>query len=79
MDKKLVVIPIVGQERDWLYSDESKDAERGAIGHLRMDTGSSGKEFWTSWWPHQNDKLNKEPFCSELDEVVNALRRPELP
>lgn len=79
MENKFVLSPVVGNECDWLYSDESKDAQRGAIGHLRMDTGSSGKELFISWWPHQNNALNKEPFRSELDMVVNALRRKELP
>ena len=68
------ITPIEEDKVDWLYSDESKDAERGMIGHLRGDFGR-GKEFWTSWWPHQNDVLNKQPFKSELDAVVNWLRQ----
>lgn len=67
------VCPIEANEVDRLYSDESKDAERGIIGHLRGDFGS-GKEFYTTWQPHQNDVLNKPPFKAELDAVVNWLR-----
>ena len=67
------ISPIAADKTDWLYSDESKDAERGVIGHLRGDFGS-GKEFWTTWWSHQ-DGLNKQPFKLELDAVVNWLRQ----
>ncbi len=72
------VEPVPTEQRDWLYSDSAKDAERGCIGHLRFDTGSSGKEFWTSWWPH-NEALNRQPFKKELDQVVNTLRKKGNP
>ena len=68
------ILPIDADKTDWLYSDESKDKERGVVGHLRGDFGS-GKEFWTTWWPHQNDALNTQPFKTELDKVVNWLRQ----
>lgn len=67
------VVPVAADKADWLYSDPDKDKERGVIGHIRGDFGS-GKEFWTTWWPHQNE-LNKQPFKSELDAVVNWLRQ----
>lgn len=66
-------IPITSEKVDWLYSDDDKDAERGCIGHLRGDF-SRGQEFWTTWHPHL-DKLNKEPFKTEFDTIVNQLRR----
>ena len=72
------VEPVPAEQRDWLYSDSVKDAERGCIGHLRFDTGRSGKEFWTSWWPH-NEALNRQPFKKELDQVVNTLRKKGNP
>lgn len=56
------------------YSDSQKDAERGCAGHLRGDMGRSGKEFWTTWHPHQ-EKLCAAPFKQELDAVVNWLRQ----
>ena len=74
----LKVEPVPPEQRDWLYSDSAKDAERGCIGHLRFDTGSSGREFWTSWWPH-NEALNRQPFKKELDQVVNTLRKKGNP
>ena len=72
------VEPVPAEQRDWLYSDPAKDAERGCIGHLRFDTGRSGKEFWTSWWPH-NETLNRQPFKKEFDQVVNTLRKKGNP
>jgi hypothetical protein len=60
-------------KEDWVYSDASKDQERGCIGHLRGDFGD-GNEFWNTWWQHQA-KLNTEPFRTELDEVVTQLRQ----
>lgn len=57
---------------NWLFSDNSKDAERGCIGHLRGDFGR-GTEFWTTWHPH-NGGENSQKFSDELDDVVNALR-----
>ena len=75
---KIIVEPVPAEQRDWLYSDSGKDSERGCIGHLRFDTGSSGMEFWTSWWPHK-EELNRQPFKEELDYVVNTLRKKGNP
>jgi hypothetical protein len=68
------ILPIDADKTDWLYSDDSKDAERGLVGHLRGDFGG-GKEFWTTWCPHNDDKLNTQSFKTELDAVVNWLRQ----
>lgn len=65
--------PIVGDKTEWLYSDSSKDTERGIIGHMRGDFGD-GNEFWTTWWPHQ-DELNKQPFKTEFTSVIEWLRQ----
>ena len=54
------------------------DKEMGTIGHLRMDFGRSGKEFWTTWHPRGEERLNNEAFKKELDRVVNTLRRDVL-
>ena len=69
--------PITADRIGWLYSDSEKDQERGCIGHLRGDFGC-GQEFWTSWFDHTAD-LNRQPFCAELDEVVNQLRKRGQP
>ena len=36
---------------------EEQDKSAGCVGHLRGDFGS-GKQFYTTWWPHQQDALN---------------------
>ena len=54
--------------------DEAKDRELACVGHLRLDFGHRGKEFWTTWWPHNNDELNVPAFKAEFDGVVNEFR-----
>ena len=67
------------RSEELFYSqDEEQDRKNGCVGHLRGDFGS-GTEFWTTWWPHQNDRLNKEPFKGDLDRVVNWLRQDAYP
>ena len=49
------------------------DAQTGCIGYLRGDFGSTGKEFYSSWF--NNMAYLKPPeFRAELDRVINALR-----
>jgi len=55
-----------------------KDAELGAIGHVRIDFGSSGEEFWHTWWPRGPEELNTPEFRAELGAVVNDLRKGVL-
>ncbi len=67
--------PIDPDKQDWLYSADSQaDMERGCIGHLRGDFGSSGTEFWTGWFDHQPG-LKSKAFQDELQDVVNGLRK----
>lgn len=68
-----VTIPPI-EEKALFYSDSKKDEQTGCIGHARGDFGKSGKEFWTTWNPHQ-EKLNQAPFRTELNQVVNWLRQ----
>ena len=59
---------------DLCYSQtEEQDKVTGYIGHLRGDFGS-GKQFFTTWWPHQNDMLNTPEFKADIDRTVNWLR-----
>lgn len=46
------------------------------MGHLRMDFGRDN-EFYSSWWENRGD-LKDSAFKSELDEVVNDLRKNGL-
>ena len=65
---------------DLCYSQaEEQDKATGCIGHLRGDFGS-GKQFYTTWWPHQNDMLNTPEFKVDIDRAVNWLReQPDSP
>lgn len=60
-------------ETKLLYTDNEYEHEQWCIGHLRLDFGRSGNEFWHTWWGH-NDELNTPEFKREFDSVINALR-----
>ena len=65
---------------DFYFShSEAQDKAAGCVGHLRGDFGS-GKQFFTTWWPHQNDQLNTPAFKADIDRTVNWLReQPDSP
>lgn len=46
----------------------------GSVGHLRMDFGHRGKEFWHTWWPHNGDRFNTPEFKETLHRFVDAMR-----
>ena len=58
-----------------LYFSRSEEQDKtvGCVGHLRGDFGS-GKQFYTTWWPHQQDALNTPEFKADIDRTVNWLR-----
>ena len=49
------------------------DLEQGIFGHLRIDFGHRGKEFWSTWHPRGDNALNNDEFKHEFDELVNSL------
>ena len=58
---------------------EEQDKSAGCVGHLRGDFGS-GKQFYTTWWPHQQDALNTPEFKADINRTVNWLReQPDSP
>ena len=58
---------------------EEQDKSAGCVGHLRGDFGS-GKQFYTTWWPHQHDALNTPDFKADIDRTINWLReQPDSP
>lgn len=65
---------------DFYFSrSREQDEAAGCIGHLRGDFGS-GNQFYTTWWPHQNDALNTPEFKADIDRTVNWLReQPDSP
>lgn len=62
------------EERDFAYTQKPEILENsGCIGHLRVDLGSTGQNFYSNWDDHRAD-LKTPEFKAEFDEVVNALR-----
>ena len=55
-----------------------QDAQMGAIGHVRMDFGRRGTEFWHTWHPRGREELNSPNFKAELQQVVDKLRETVL-
>lgn len=74
-NSKFNLRPASPDEAGLFYSQDAKDAELGTVGHLRADFGSAGKEFWSTWWPHNADALNTPEFKAELQTFVDELRK----
>ena len=68
--------PFSGEEKSLFYSapTESNDEALATVGHLRADFGSSGKEFRSSWQPHNDDRFNTPEFKAALRKFVDGLR-----
>lgn len=67
--------PASTEEAGLFYSQDAKDAELGTVGHMRVDFGRGGSEFWSTWWPHNEDTLNTPEFKSEFQTFVDELRK----
>lgn len=50
------------------------DRQMGAVGHVRIDFGMDGDEFWHTWHPRGEESLNSAAFKEELGQVVDWLR-----
>lgn len=62
-------------ERRFMYSgDMNQDECTGCIGHLRGDFGPTGTEFWTTWFPRDDNNRRTEEFRVEFDNLINTLR-----
>ena len=67
--------PASPEEAGLFYAQTAESDEAlGAIGHVRIDFGRSGKGFYHSWWPRGPEKLNTQEFKEELGKVVDGLR-----
>ena len=60
-------------ERGFAYTQPDLLEVSGCIGHLRVDMGNTGTQFFSSWDDHQAD-LKTADFKAEFDTVINALR-----
>lgn len=71
--------PLADSEKELFYAMKpEEDAAHGCVGHLRMDFGRTGTEFWSTWWPRGPEELNSLTFKTEFDSVVNELQRTVL-
>lgn len=43
-----------------------------------MDFGHGGKEFWHTWWPHNEDRFNTPEFKEVLQRFVDHLHQAGL-
>lgn len=76
---KFDVRPAAPEEAGLFYAlPPEQDEELGTIGHVRIDFGREGDEFWHSWWPRGPEGLNTPEFKEELGQVVGLLRRGVL-
>ena len=77
--RKYLPRPASPSEAGLFYAMQPEQEEAlGSIGHLRMDFGRRGTEFWTTWFDHGSGELNTPEFKAEIDDVVNELRRSVL-
>ncbi len=68
--------PASSEEAGLFYAlPPERDEKLGAIGHVRMDFGRSGTEFWHTWHPRGPEELNSPEFKNELQMIVDELRK----
>lgn len=61
-------------ERMYAYAQSQQiSMQTGMIGHLRADMGSSGNNFFSTWFDF-NGSLKTDEFKAELDQLINACR-----
>ncbi len=76
---RFMLRPASPEESGYFFAQPpEKDADMGAIGHVRIDFGRSGTEFWHTWWPRGPQELNTPKFKDELGTVVDDLRKGVL-
>lgn len=78
-ESKFTARPASFDEAGLFYAMTPEEDQRlGCIGHVRMDFGHRGQEFWHTWWPRGPEELNSPEFKAELQEVVDELRTSVL-
>jgi hypothetical protein len=66
--------PFEPPESGLFYRMDGETAERhGQIGHLRVDFGKSGREFWTTWFDNQKH-LKSYAFKEDFNGLMGSLR-----
>lgn len=78
-NSKYTLRPATEKEAGLFYAlPPEQDEALGCIGHVRIDFGKSGKEFWHTWHPRGPEELNSADFKKELTSVVDELRKTVL-
>lgn len=73
----MTIRPSTHAERFFFYAQSTQiSAQTGLIGHLRGDFGTSGNQFFHTFFDC-NMHLKSERFRQEFDQVINALRDNE--
>lgn len=76
---KYILRPASPEEAGLFFAmPEEQDAELGTIGHVRIDFGRDGDEFYHTWHPRGPEELNTQAFRDELTEVVDEMREGVL-
>ena len=57
-----------------LLGHDSEQTEPYAVGYVRIDFGRNGNEFWSTWWPKNEDKFNTPAFKEALRDFIDDLR-----
>ena len=70
---KMFIFNFYYTRKENFFNNNNAEQTKGLIGYLRGDFGKNGNEFYTSWF-NKNEKLNKEPFKTEFDDVMKFLR-----
>ena len=71
--------PASQDEAGLFYSNNEMDETLGTVGHLRMDFGHGGIEFWHTWRSHNEDRFNTSEFRKIVNQFVDGLRRDGWP
>ncbi len=71
--------PASSHEVGFFYAQSpEQDAVLGVIGHVRIDFGQSGKEFWYTWHPRGAEELNSPEFKEDPTQLMDELRQSVL-
>lgn len=72
--REFILRPASPGEAKLFYSmDAEEDRALGTVGHLRIDFGHGGKEFWHTWWPHNGDQFNTPEFKEISQSRISSL------
>ena len=75
-EEKYHIRPARPDEAGLFYAQPPGEDERlGTVGHLQMDFGRGGKEFWRIWWPSDVKEGNYPAFQTELKEARREDQR----